>query len=254
MRWLLERYEFGYQTVEPDVIQRGKLRESWDVIILPSDSLKRLVEGAPEGTMPPQYSAGIGAQGMIALKEFVSQGGVLIASGGSSESIVTEFALPVRNSLRSASPAEFSCPGSLLRVEVDRSDPIGWGMAPEVAACFVRSHAFEVYPRSMTARTGYWGSTTDSSGAETTSVVRYAESNLLMSGWIRGERFLEGKSAVLRSPYGQGEVVLLGFPVHFRGQSHATFKLLFNSVFLAGTLEEEPLDYYASTKSHEESE
>jgi len=36
---------------------------------------------------------------------------------------------------------------------------------------------------------------------------------------------------------GDGEVVLLGFPTHFRGQPHGTFKLLFNSIYLGGLRE-----------------
>ncbi|HXK61676.1 MAG TPA: hypothetical protein PLP42_17455, partial [Acidobacteriota bacterium] len=74
-------------------------------------------------------------------------------------------------------------------------------------------------------------------GPETSSVARYAESDLLMSGWIRGEERLQGKSAVGRARLGDGEVVLLGFPAHFRGQPHGTFKLLFNSIYLGGLRE-----------------
>jgi hypothetical protein len=252
MRWLFERYEFSFQTVEPEAIKRGNLRESWDAIILPSESLKRLVDGHPDGTMPPLYSSGVGAQGIGALREFVEQGGVLIVSGGSTDELIRAFGLPVKNPLQRASGTEFSCPGSLLRVEVDRNDPIGWGMDEEVAACFVRSQAFELPRKSVSSNTGYRLLASDRSEVEPTSVVRYAESNILMSGWIRGEKLLEGKGAVVRVPFGDGDIVLLGFPVHFRGQSHATFKLLFNSVFLAGTHEDTTYDFYALTSPAEE--
>jgi hypothetical protein len=58
-----------------------------------------------------------------------------------------------------------------------------------------------------------------------------AAENLLLSGWIHGEKKIQQRASVLDIPSGKGRVVLLGFPVQFRGQSHGTFKLLFNAIF-----------------------
>jgi hypothetical protein len=66
---------------------------------------------------------------------------------------------------------------------------------------------------------------------EPKSAARYAEENLLMSGWIYGEKIIQQKSSVLDIPYGGGKVILLGFPVQFRGQPQGTFKLLLNAIF-----------------------
>jgi hypothetical protein len=64
-----------------------------------------------------------------------------------------------------------------------------------------------------------------------TAVVKYPGRNLLMSGFLQGEQYLQNKTAVADVPVGKGRVVLLGFAVQNRAQPHATFKLLFNSLY-----------------------
>jgi plastocyanin domain-containing protein len=62
------------------------------------------------------------------------------------------------------------------------------------------------------------------------TVVRYADRELLESGWLVGENNLTGRAAVVTAKMGQGQVVLLGFPVQHRAQTHGTYKLLFNAM------------------------
>jgi hypothetical protein len=55
-----------------------------------------------------------------------------------------------------------------------------------------------------------------------------------LSGWLDGEQVIAGRSAAVEVALGTGRIVLLGFATQHRGQSHATFRLLFNSIFTAG--------------------
>jgi hypothetical protein len=61
-------------------------------------------------------------------------------------------------------------------------------------------------------------------------VVRYADRELLQSGWLLGEENLARKAAVVSAKLGQGKVVLIGFPAQHRSQTHGTYKLLFNTL------------------------
>jgi len=62
-------------------------------------------------------------------------------------------------------------------------------------------------------------------------VGRYPEENIILSGWMLGEKYLQNRAAVVEVPFGKGKIILLGFRVPHRGQTVGTFKLLFNSLF-----------------------
>jgi hypothetical protein len=100
-------------------------------------------------------------------------------------------------------------------------------MPAETSAFFSFSGAYEVTGRSGNGQGG------ETAGASVQTVARYADKDLLLSGWLEGEDVLAGRSAVVQLSVGTGKVVLLGFRVQHRGQSLATFRLLFNAL-LAG--------------------
>jgi hypothetical protein len=52
-----------------------------------------------------------------------------------------------------------------------------------------------------------------------------------MSGYLRGGKHLNNKSAAVEVALGDGKVILLGLGVQSRAQPHGTFKLLFNSLY-----------------------
>ena len=66
-------------------------------------------------------------------------------------------------------------------------------------------------------------------------LAKYQESGSpLLSGYLIGEKYLNGKAAALDVQLDKGHVVLLGFRPEWRGQPFGTFKVLFNSVLSAG--------------------
>jgi glutamine amidotransferase-like uncharacterized protein len=121
----------------------------------------------------------------------------------------------VSDALDGVRNTEFYCPGSLLKMKIDTTQPLMAGMPAEQAAFFVNGRAFDVGARAQGVRV----------------LARYADAaDLLMSGWINGANRIAGKPAALDVAIGRGHVVLTGFGVQFRGQPHGTFKLLFNPI------------------------
>ncbi len=216
-RWLLEQYEFAFTPIHNADVQVGGLHNLWDVILLPGDrGDDSLVRGSEGESTPPEFRGGIGKKGSEALREFVSQGGTLIAMGDSTEFAVRSFALPVRDVLEGVGRAQFSCPGSLLKILVDRHHPAAYGMPNEATAVFENNSAFEPTP-------GF-------SYTNLRVIARYPGDDVLESGWMRGEQYLRDRIAAAEITYRKGRVILIGFRPQFRAQPHDTFKLLFNSI------------------------
>jgi hypothetical protein len=221
-RLVLEQYEFPFTSVLDAEIRAGNLRAKFDAIVLPSASTERLTSGNPPGSMPPEYVGGLGADGVNALKAFVQAGGTLVALDESTAFARSVFNLPLRDVARSASNDAFYCPGSLLRLDVDVSQPLAYGMSQHPAAFFAFSSAFEPVPPD--------GSATP---VAVQTIARYSASDVLVSGWLEGENVIANRSAVVQINVGQGRVVLMGFPAQHRAQSHATYRLLFNALLTA---------------------
>ena len=218
-RWVLDTHGFAYRSLTNAEIRAGDLAARYDVIILPDIGVSGILNGRATGTVPPEYAGGLGTEGLAELRRFVETGGTLICLNRSTELPLKSFGLREKgivNVVESGNlPKDntFFCPGSLLRVNVNTKHPIGHGLDSEMAILFKAGPVFEV------AR----------GGAKT--VATYPEFNPLMSGWLEGEKRIRGKAALLDVPLGRGNVILFGFKPQHRGQSHGTFKLLFNAIY-----------------------
>ena len=126
-----------------------------------------------------------------------------------------KFGIPVRNAVGDLSSKEFYSPGSMLRVDFDPSNPLAYGMPDEGLVMFDDSPAFEVISPSGIS-----------------IAATYPEGNLLQSGWLDGESHIAGKSALLSVAYGEGRLVLIGFGPQTRAETHGSYKVLFNSLYL----------------------
>ena len=228
-RWILERYEFPYQSLSNARIQAGTLGE-FDVIVLPDQDALSILNGHLPGTMPPEFVGGLGASGAAALKQFVEDGGWLVAIDQASDFAIQQFGLPIRNLTSGRRSDEFFIPGSLIRIDIDSQDPLAYGMPDEGIAFFVRSQVFDVVPPAFAG---------DQRAQQNVDVLtRYAREDFLASGWaLGGARYLAGRVAGVRVPVGRGQVVLHAFEPAFRAQPHGTYKLLFNPL-LAATIDE----------------
>jgi hypothetical protein len=219
-RLVLEEFDYAYQTLMNEDVQEGDLRNRFDVIIIPSEiPLNRLIDGATGDDTPPEYRGGIGEDGVDNLQAFVREGGTLVTLDRADELVLERFDVPVRNALQGLSPDELFLPSSLLRIELDTEHPLTMGSPDEVAGKWAGGRAYEP--------TGFGGAS-----GEIKAVGSWAKDpeRVLMSGMLHGAEHLAGKGAILDVEYGQGRILMYGFRVQHRGQTHGTFKLLFNAL------------------------
>src|SRR5205823_6688497 len=66
-------------------------------------------------------------------------------------------------------------------------------------------------------------------------VARYPNTAVNASGWVRGEELMYGRAAVVSIEMNPGKVVLFGLRPQHRAQTHATFGMLFNALYLSAT-------------------
>jgi hypothetical protein len=233
-RFVLDNFEFAYTSVHNAEIRAGNLQERYDCLILPSLSSGSIIKGRAMDTTEPQYVGGIGSKGIVALQNFVQAGGTLICTDNSCNLPIEHFNIPVRNILKGKSSKDFYCPGSILRISVDQKHPVGYGCPEWISGYFARSQAFELIEESKKDNR-------DSRRPEvrfpTRVVARYSDTVLLESGWIRGAKLIADKPAIVEVQYGSGKIILLGFRVQYRGQSHGTFRLLFNAILGSATVD-----------------
>ncbi len=228
-RWVLEQYGFTFTSLSDSDIRAGNLRARFDAVIIPSAASERLISGYPANVVPQDYAGGLGEAGLEALRIFTRAGGTLLCLGQSAGLGIDMFGLPVRDVTRDAGDRVF-VPGSVLRLDLDPQRPLSFGMPAQTTAFFAFSSAF-VSASSVSAPAGRGADPSATAGIET--IAHYGSKDLLLSGWLEGEELIAGRAAIVQAAIGSGRVVLFGFPVQHRGQSQATFRLLFNALFTA---------------------
>jgi hypothetical protein len=226
-RWVLEKQSkcLYYASIGDADIRRGDLNANFHVIIVPDQAPRTILNGYRSGTMPAEYSGGLGEKGANALREFVEQGGTLVFLNRASEFAVEQFKLPLRNVVAGVSRAEFYVPGSILRIELDTSHRIAKGMPKDSIAWAEDSPVFEVVGSA---------SGQEEARVPTSSVriiARYSSSkDPLLSGWLLGGNRIKGKAALVEVALGKGRIILFGFRPQYRAQSLATYPLFFNAI------------------------
>lgn len=243
-RWLLEHYGFAFDVIYPPQIDAGQLREHYDVIVLPSGAIPRLGAPAIENPnsdylpdkepsaeeMPEQYRNRLGrftpAKTIPALQEFLDAGGTIVTVG-TSANLAYHLNLPVRNALVEIGPDrrertlpndKYYIPGSILRTTLDPTAPATRGLPSEVDVYFDSSLVFRLAPEAVArgVRPLAW----------------FPNATPLRSGWAWGQHYLKDGVTAFEAPVGTGRLLVFSPEITFRAQTHATFKLLFNALYL----------------------
>jgi hypothetical protein len=218
-RWLLEhRGALGLKSIHDSDIRIGNLRQSFDTIVIPDQPRNAILNGHRKGTMPEEYTGGLGEQGVKALREFVEAGGTLVCLNRASDFAIEQFKLPVKDVVDGLPRTDFYVPGSILQIELDRNDPIAKGMPKESIAWVENSPVFEIKSDPLAL-------------VRVKIIASYPkDKDPLLSGWLLGGDRIKGKAALVEVGMGKGRIILFGFRPQYRGQSLATYPLFFNAI------------------------
>jgi hypothetical protein len=215
----------GWKPIFDAEIRRGELSANYDTIIIPDQPRAAILNGHRKGTMPEEYTGGLGEEGVKALRQFVEAGGKLVFLNRASDFAIEQFKLPVRDVVDGLPRTDFYVPGSILRMELDTNDPLAKGMPKESIAWVENSPVFEVI--QATLRVG------DQILAKPSvhAIAWYPkDKDPLLSGWLLGGERIKGKAALVQVDMGKGRIILFGFRPQYRGQSRATYPLFFNAI------------------------
>jgi len=245
IRWLFEQqFKFPFEVIYPSALDSGKLHERYDVLIF------------PDGAFPQRNTGGRGSEGgdggrafrteniptdfkdragnitldktAPQLRKFVEEGGIVLTVG-SFTGFGKYLGLPVADGLIETKPDgsekkissdKFYVPGSLLRVKVDNTRPIAYGVSEDLDILYQNDPVFRLLPEAKQKGVN--------------PVAWFPNSEPLRSGWALGQNYLNGSNAIVEASVGKGKVYLFGPDITFRGQSHGSFKFLFNGIYEAG--------------------
>ena len=236
-RFLLDQFEFPYDVVYPNTLNAGNLASRYDVLILPSGAVpandrapsRGYFDNADSAAVPAEYRDRLGrvtiANTVPELRNFLQSGGTIVAVG-SSANLGLHLGLPITSALveRTSAgverplPAEkFYVPGSVLRVQVDTTMPVSYGLSRDLDVFYDNSPAF---------RLG-----TDAAAKGVRPLAWFANGTPLRSGWAWGQSYLDGAVEAVEAQVGKGTLYLFAPEITFRGQPHGTFKWLFNGIY-----------------------
>ncbi len=241
-RWVLEEFEFDYEVVYPQRLDRGNLNADFDVLVFVNGAIpgagdgQRGFGGGNPDNVPSEYQDRLGSvttdETVPQLEAFLRNGGTMITIG-SSAAMARHLGTGLQNYMMDhegepLAREQYFVPGSIAKIRVDNTQPIAWGMDEEVDVHFNNSPVFELteQAREKGVRPIGWFDTREP----------------LRSGWAWGQHYLNGGVTIAETDVGEGTLYLFGPEIIRRGQPHGTFKFLFNGIYLGGAEEVNMVD------------
>lgn len=220
--WLLDTNEYHYTLITPSDLHSGNLRARFDVILVASQGLTapRGGRGGP-GAPTPVDTTALRVEDSVrvhAFDDFVRGGGTIVAWNQGATGVVNALHLPVKNVVAGLARREYFTGGSIMRAFVDTMHPIMAGMPASADVFVFNSPVF-------TTLEGFDGAV----------LAKYPnEGPILRSGYLSGEKHMQGMAAALDVKHDRGHVILFAFQPQWRGQSTGTFRVVFNSTLFGG--------------------
>jgi hypothetical protein len=214
LMWQLDQHHVKYQVVSADDYPR--LSALYDTILMPDGvSQSRIVNGINPDTVPERFrwARGVGQEGWNQLKQFVLDGGSMVAIGSSGDTAKTLLDLPADH-VMPQSP--FRIPGSLMRVSTSAGVPELWGMPAQWATWSENDTGWRV---------------TDYAKAKVGSSYPNDAQPLVASGYAEGEAGLRGLADIVTFDVGKGHVMLSATDLNFRTWPRVAWTVIANAIY-----------------------
>jgi len=175
--------------------------------------------------LPAEYAGQVGRvtveRTLPKIREFMENGGTVIAVGTSAANLAEYLRLPIENQLvengAPLPPTKLFVPASVLSARIDASVPVANGLEEHTNVFFDNSPVFKL------------GANAAASGLK--PIAWFDTATPLRSGWAWGQSYLENGVVGVEAPVGKGKALLFTPKIVERGQPHQTFKLLFNGIY-----------------------
>jgi hypothetical protein len=236
LKWIMEQHHYTFKPIYAKEIDGGNLKKKYDVIVFVSGAIPPVTpeSGGYKDTtkitdIPAEYRQQWGKisadTSVVELKKFMEAGGTIVTIGKSAN-LAYHLKLGVRNALVEMnkgksvplSSDKFYIPGSILRVKVDSTLTVGWGMASGADVFFDSSPVFRLTPEAVAQK-------------KIAPIAWFDAVSPLRSGWAYGQEYLQDGVAAFEAKVGSGKLCVFGPEITFRAQTYSTFKLLFNQLY-----------------------
>ncbi len=234
IRYALDRFNVPYELIFKERVRQGGLRAAFDLVIVPSQSgtARRLVFDLEPRSRPLAYkkterfrnlgmygesddiTGGMGLEGVVELRKFVEQGGLLVTTGASSF-LPPEFGLTRRVEASRPGP-QFYAPGPVVQVELLRPEhPIFYGYDGKVLPVRWANGPLLRVPDADKGQV----------------LMRFPGGDQsVLSGLMKGAGEIKDRAAALDVPLGEGRVLMFATTPCYRWQNLGEFNMLFNAI------------------------
>ncbi|MBL0182995.1 MAG: peptidase [Chitinophagaceae bacterium] len=235
-RLIFEKFNYSFDVIYPKDIDTGNLKDKYDVIVFVGGAIPSVnsrsnfnSDRRTDSLIPMEFKAMTGRitaeRSIPQLKLFMEQGGSVVTIGSSTQ-LAYHLKLPVTDAMveidsgaeKPLSREKFYTPGSILKVSVASNRMPAAGMQNEADVYFDNNPVFRLNPDAV------------SSGI-IKPIAWFATDKPLRSGWAWGQVYLKNGVAAFEASVGKGRLYAFGPEINFRGQSHGTFKFLFNQLY-----------------------
>jgi hypothetical protein len=236
-RYIFDTYGIKFTIIHPGDFEKTDFQKNFDMVIFPDAATDLLKEGKYKRgsnyympSMPPQYTKGIGKKGMENLMSFSQNGGTVIAWAKSTDLFTgmlayqskegkEEFKLPYANIGDQLQKKGLYCAGSFVSINLKENHKLTYGLNQTTGIFYRGKPVFKTYIPDF--------------DMDRRVIASFGEKNILLSGYMKGEKYLSNKVAMVWIKKGKGQFILMAFSPIFRASTPASYKLLFNSILMS---------------------